>query len=414
MANKKNFDWHSEEDVGWEEERETVVPTAVPRRRRWWPALLTLVAVLGIGSWVIVRQVNVRIAATTAQVEADVLTSHKFVMDAVARRDGELLRAALSGRFPEWYTLQEELATAGALFSSPALGLTAQPALSTEGTMVTLDPEFRQANVSFAQSYVVQGADGVTDTVTLLQTAVYRRGAQRWLLSAPEADFWGEWQTSVGEHLVLRYAQRDATWANRLAADLDQLVEQTCATFVDLACPDDLQVRLYLDDEVQALRAFVDATYSWQTDDLLLHLPPLALLGLPTDEAGYRAVYRAYGAQVATAVISHLVDYECCNHAPFHQVLLDYELHQLDLKPWSLTRDDHMRVFATRQTMGPLLRHYQDSDLSYLATDDGRLAYTAVDFLLNTALPYPWTQTYPSRPSGCSAAWKRSKALSPG
>ncbi|MBE2200757.1 MAG: hypothetical protein IAE79_19245 [Anaerolinea sp.] len=387
MTNK-NFDWHSEEETGWEEKKPAVT-TAVPQRRRWWPTLLLILTLLGIGSWLITHQVNARIAATTAQVEADVRAAHELVLDAAARHDGELLRANLSGRLPDWYAMQENLTDAGALFDRSLLGLTLA-ATQPDASQIMLDPEFRQAEVSFPRAYLTMNGEGVTQTVTLQQTAVYRRGAQRWLLASPATEFWGNRQTYAGDYLIMRYPARDGAWADRLAGDLDALLGRACATLADLNCTDE-RLRLFLDEDASALRVLLDPTYSWQRDSLSLHLPPLTVIGMPLDESGYRALYRAYGVQMVTAVISHLVAYDCCEYAPFYQALLDYELHQLDFKPWPVGQTDQRRVFTGQPLMTPLLEYWLATDLTYLETADSWLLYPALDFLLKGQVTDPST-----------------------
>lgn len=394
MANK-NFDWHSEEDVGWEEQNVTM-ETTTARPRRIWITLLLILGLIGAGSWAVVWQINQRIAAITAQVEADVQASHALMLDAAAHQDRELLRSVLSGRSPDWYKMQEELADAGTLLSRPLFGLTLSDTQTDVPPEIVLDPEFKQAEVSFTQAYLVQDADGVAQTVTLQQTAVYRHGAQRWLLAVPETEFWGGWRDSFGKHLILHYPARDEAWANRLAADLDALVAHTCSMFADLECADDLQMVLRLDSGVESLSAFLDPMYAWQTDHLYLRLPALTVLGMPLDEASYQAVYRAYGAAVVTAVITDLVNYQCCDNAPFFQVLLDYELSQLDLKPWPITQNDNQRVFTAQPSLDLFLRHWPDNDLTYLTSEDGWLVYAAFDFLLNTTLTTPLSADMPT------------------
>lgn len=388
MTNK-NFDWHSEEETGWEEKKPAVT-TAVPQRRRWWPTLLLILVTAGVGSWLILNQVNTRIAATTTQVEADARAAHELVMDAAARRDGELLRASLSGRAPDWYTLQETLTNADAFFGRSLLGLPLAAAQPDTPAQITLDPEFRQAEVSFPRVYLTMNKEGVTQTVTLQQTAVYRRGAQRWLLAPPDAEFWGNRQTYAGNYLIMQYPARDGTWADRLAGDLDALLGRTCTTFADLNCTDE-RLRLFLDEDASALRVLLDSTYSWQTDALSLHLPPLTVIGMPLDESGYQALYRAYGAQVVTAVISHLVAYECCEHAPFYQALLDYELYQLDFKPWPVGQHDQRRIFTSQPLMTPLLAYWLATDRTHLKAEDSWLLYPALDFLLKGQVTDPST-----------------------
>ncbi|PVE35238.1 hypothetical protein DC030_14655, partial [Enterococcus faecalis] len=135
-----------------------------------------------------------------------------------------------------------------AFFGRSLLGLPLAAAQPDTPAQITLDPEFRQAEVSFPRVYLTMNKEGVTQTVTLQQTAVYRRGAQRWLLAPPDAEFWGNRQTYAGNYLIMQYPARDGAWADRLAGDLDALLGRTCTTFADLNCTDE-RLRLFLDED---------------------------------------------------------------------------------------------------------------------------------------------------------------------
>lgn len=375
-----NFDWHSEEDAGWEAELERPRPEK-PRGRRPWLTMLLLLAILGGVGWLGYRQIQAQIEAQTRIVEADVLASHELVLAATAVNDSELLRAVLSGRDDEWVTVQEALAAGGAWLDRGGLALRLQ-ADAVSAPRVVLAPDFNAAEVTFARAYAVNGVDGVTETVVLTQTAVYRRGSQRWLLAPPDTDFWGTLNSSRGRYVTLHFWDRDEAWGERLANDLERTVIELCLHVDGVTCEDDLHLVVRLERDAAALRLLLDPTYAWQRRDLFLDLPALTLLGMPADEAAYQAVFQAYARQVAAAVLTHLADYECCENAPFYRALLDYQLSQIGLATWPVTGVDYARLFIEKPDLGTFIPRWRDTDLQLLADEDGWLVYAMVDFML--------------------------------
>lgn len=384
------FDWRTEDDASW---REPPKPLPPESRNRPWGVIIFILLVLLTAGFVVYRQLERQIDAATTAVQTDVLATHNLVQTAVARGDLELFRSQLSGRDPAWTETQESLLTDGLIqgrefwgwqqpIFSPPLTLADLTAVS-DPLGLTMAPDLNSAELQFPLTYLVTKADGVTETITLAQTAVYRRGKNRWLLAPPEEAFWGGWVTNRGDLVTLIYPQRDSLVAEQLAADLEVMLRQLCETFPDLACPDDLHISLRLDADP----AIVLTATDWETfldGRLALHLPAPTLMGRPVDQAGYDALYRAYGAQVATAVIADRIEWECCRQAPFFRVLVDAMLRQMDLRPWPVTDADHARVLRESVGMADLNVYWDRSDWQEWSQEDGWELYTAVDFLLQS------------------------------
>lgn len=375
-----NFDWLSEEESGWEPEPERPQPPRPPRRVPWL-TLIVLCGIVGGVVWFAYQQIQARIEATTSLVEADILASHDLVLAAVAAGDDELLRTVLSGRDDAWVEVQQELAAENAWLDRDALAmhLLPEPAGAPD---LNLSPQFDEAELQFALDYAVLDGNGVTQTVTLSQTAVYRRGAQRWLLAPPEDAFWGTLNSSAGRYVTLHFWDRDELWAERLAGDLERVVLGLCTRVDGISCEDDLNINVRLDRDAATMALLVDPTYAWQRTDLILDLPSLTLIGKPVDEAGYEAIAAAYSRQVAAAVITHLADYTCCENASFYQALLDYQLSQIGLGTWPVTEADFTRIYVERPELNQFINGWRNSDLAQLEGEDAWLVYAAIEFLI--------------------------------
>lgn len=396
------FDWHTEDDAFWDE---PVSPRKRPspgRPKRPWPVILLIVLALSAAGWVVYRQVQQQLESATTAVQTDILSTHNLVQTAVARQDLELFRLQLSGRDPLWTEteealLQNNLVTGREFWgwrqsgAPETLPLTVAD-LNRGDAGIVLAPDLNAAELQFPQTYVLTTQTGLTETMTMTQTAVYRRGSQRWLLSPPDDEFWGSWVTNSGETLKLVYPERDAAVAERLAPDLETMVHDLCREWADLDCPADQHLTLRLSTDPDSL---LTATEAFPADGQPLQLPTPTLLGLPQDEAGYQALYRAYGGQLATAVIARQVGWSCCRHAPIFQVLSDYMLSQMGIRPWPITAADHTRVLRDSVSMTDLNAFWDRRDWVAWQDQDGWELYAAVDFLMQTYTfldPVPWLQ----------------------
>lgn len=325
-----SFDWQTEDENEWPREVERPShPQRIAPRRAW---LFFAVVVIGLGllGWSVYRQAQQRATVVMEEVERDVAAAHRVVVDAAQRQDVELFRALLSGRDQDWTGAQTELVTNGAWLDRAGLGLTPlhdpDPVLTT-----TVSAMLDAAEVSFMQDYTVQTPAGVTETVALRQTAVYRLGGQSWLYAPPLRDFWGAYTFYQGQRLAISYPQRDEAIALRLGRDLDVLLQRACAE-LRLDCPADQSLTLRLENDAAALLRLANWRAPLQSE-MMLALPAPSLVGLPMDDAGYQALYRGYARQTLTAFIAGRVGFECClGAAPFF-ALLDAQLAALALQP---------------------------------------------------------------------------------
>lgn len=385
MSNQ--FEWQTDEDIAWEDLPEHEVNPGPPRRRRW-PWLVLAALVLAVGAFIFYRA-NERAEANMQAMRRDIRSSHALVLQADLEQDGELFYSLLSGRDPAWTEAQDALFEGGLFLDRRPFGMTAQPvaAEASEAQEIEFDPDLLAAELMEARPYTVEVGNGLTETVTLVQISIYRLGTNRWLLSPADPEFWGESDTLRGDVLHLTYPGRDAELAERLHPDLERKLREMCRAFEAFECrTDDLRVNLTFSRSPETLLATREPVDVQQGSGNIfdLTLPAPTLVGLPEDDAAYAALFRGYAAQLVTAVTAQVVKYPCCDHAAFFEALMDYQLSQLDLRPWPVTAADYRRVLDERVDLSALGSLWLRRDVGHPYDDDTWQAYALVDFLLNT------------------------------
>lgn len=374
-----SFEWHTEDERNWE--RPEAGNENGPRRRLRWPWLLLLVAVIGSGAYFAWRQVQDRVEEGAETVRDEVRASYVLAERAARDGDQELFVSLLSGRSATWTDTQRERVDDGLLFAGTGRVFSFRPEGALVGEpAVELNPELTEAVLSVAQPFVVDAGSGLTETVVLTQTHVFRRGSQRWLLSPPDDAYWGAWQTRDGRALQVTYPQRDADIALRLQDDLERKLMEMCRTVVD--CPQDYSMRMRLETDVQSI---VQAGSGEQrlVGTREVTLPTPSLVGLPEDEAAYAALFRGYATHLISAAMIDVLDYECCEVALFQEALLEWQLSRLSLRSTPLTLQDYLHLIdapLTVERLTSLMRPYDP-----LAADEEAPpeVHAFVDFLRN-------------------------------
>jgi hypothetical protein len=396
------FDWQTEDEGAWDEAaKRPEKPEPRRSRRRWLMPLIVLVAFL-LAAWVVYRQVDQQVSAATTAVQEDVLSAHNLLQTAVAQQDSEIFRSLLSGRDPVWTESQEALLRQDLLHNRSFWGWERVGEAERPLTLDDLDPAIGQATLElsadlsqailrYPQSYRLLLADGRMEEVVLGQTAVYRRGSQRWLLSPPDDDFWGETETYEADGLLLTYPQRDEAIALPLADSIAAGLRSLCQTYPEFDCPAGRPLALTLATDPSSLADVAQYRASFATD-WQLTLPTPTLLGLPQTETGEQALHQAYAAQVTLAIMADLLGWECCAYIPsFHvfQVFADHLMHQIGLHPWPITSEDHARALRESVTIAELQTYWARSAFQEWPPPDRWELYAAADFLLQT---YPFVE----------------------
>ena len=275
---------------------------------------------------------------------ADIISSHNLLQIADAEQDEELFYSVLSGSNSSWTVAQKDLFDAGLLHDRAPLGLSApqgrEPTASADDDSLSISftSDLREAEVVSTQPFNIEIGHGLTETVHLQETTIYRLGRERWLLAAPSEKFWGQQSLLRGSRLSLSTPERDAELAERLRADLERKIDEMCQTLAEINCPANLFIEVNFSPDPASLVGTNNPQVMEGEDGVLqIVLPAPTLTGVPVDEQGYQALFRGYAGQLVTAVIYHLVDFNCCRHAVFHQALVDHQLDQLSLKPWPVS-----------------------------------------------------------------------------
>ena len=145
---------------------------AAPRRRRLLYLATVGVLVVALAA-LLYWQLQRSAAKAEARLTTEVAASHSAILDADRRDDGELFVSYLSGSDRDWAEAQQYLARHGSFLDRAAFGLALTPSATVSPT-VTLAPDLRAAELTLPQTYAVAVGNGLTETVTLQQTAVYR------------------------------------------------------------------------------------------------------------------------------------------------------------------------------------------------------------------------------------------------
>jgi hypothetical protein len=375
----QNFEWQTEEDETiWETERPPAPPPP-PKRRRWIYVLVAVIALFAAGL-VVGRQVNQRIDETRVAIEADVRAADNLARTAAAEVDGEVMITLLSGRDPVWTQTQEGLLDAQLLYGWAAapFGLEAQP--DEYGPLtVELSNDLNQAQVSGEQLYTIQTAAG-SESVALSQTWIYRRGRRNWLLSPPDDDFWGDWETTSGRYATVVFPLRDEEFALSFARDLDDALATFCAES-GLECPPNLHMHVRLETDPQALLSLADPTEMLVAGSRL-ELPTISLVGRPVDQEAYRALVNGYSAHVLSAAVGEITGWECCAQILYYQTLVDYLLAGQGLLYRQLAPENYLDLVNIRLDDIIFDELWDIENLGAVTTDNQYLMAGLVEFLI--------------------------------
>lgn len=378
------FDWQEEDDSGWDEFAAPLEHEATPlRRKKRWPVLLLSGIVLLSAGLLAFSQIRDFVEERTDDVEADVFSNYGLVVEAASTSDPELFATLLSSRDRGWTKSQLSLLDNGLIFDRQPMGMVLQTNISPTMLAASISPDLQSAEVVAHHGYTIDVGNGRSESIRLQQSLSFSLAGNRWLLSEPSFDYWGETMTEQGRYLTLTYSERDAVISRRLASELEGTLAAVCGTLRGLSCPPGILMHVHFtNDPMTLIELARPETRLQATRDLSLPTP--TLVGLPTDENSYRALYRGYAERVAAALINRVMEWQCCQRAIFYQALLDYQLRQLGLRAWPLTADMYRRALSSHPTAAAMLWERNETLEVLMTTTDWWWSHILVEFLAET------------------------------
>lgn len=375
-----SFDWQTEEN-NWEE-ASPPAPAEEPRRSglRLVPFVLLALALVIAGALTIWRQFDNRLEDVVADIEADVLASSRLVRLAADRRDGELFITVLSGRDPYWAGVHQELLSSGMLLDRTPLGLRVQTQQEPEVIELTLSPDLTEAVVVANEHYAIDVGNGITDTVLLQRRDIYRLGPAQWLLAPPLEDESGAWVVSEGRFLTLIFPEAESELAQRLSRDLDHKIAELCVVIAEMRCGNDFHLTVRLDTDPASLQlgSLLESVSDVAT---VIWLPAPSLVGVPTDEESYEALFRGYAVRIAGPALLSALGWECCEHTPIAAAVQEQVLADLALLPRRQTEAAHDHMLSNMRKLRGLFTMW-DAQESSPAEGDVEAAASVASFML--------------------------------
>ncbi len=313
-----DFDWRVETDPTWPRNEVSPEPGAVQTKSLWLKiGLLLMILSLCVAYFIAHNRAN----QVETAVHTDIIAAHDLIWQAAQRGDKELFNSLLLIKSQQQW--QGPATFSHNPFNRPQLDLALQPQ-SSQIITVAVAPSLDTAQVIAEQQYKT----AVGDPVSLHHTYIYQQQDDRWLLSAPDAAFWGELQQTETEQLVINYPARDAPLVQQLAADLNQLLNQLCQR-PNISCQSVLPLNVNLNTAGPASSRMPLFRTAF--------LPTPSLLGVPVDESGYQPLFRYYGRHLADLLWQLLPGEgsgELMNNGRFAQAAWNQYLIEHNVRTW--------------------------------------------------------------------------------
>ncbi len=335
------FDWRTDEQKGWDE---PLPPDSAAKKRlkRLKPGqfiigFVILLVVLILISFFIQKRLVVKLE----QMQADVLTSHQLIIDAVVGRDADQFISMLSDNSVAWRELQEEVLRHQLILSRKPFGLKGPIPISAttelSPTQVILSDQLDRAEVKQIFLYEVQFTADFTKTVRLEQLFQYELVGNSWLLTDvdKDTDFWGSWHRIEGDWLTLAYPERDANIAARFSDGLDALLSVICNDGV-VNCPDDFHLVIRLDPSLRTMLRLQDGPFASTIlsgyGPETISLPAPSIVGRPVDADGYDALYQGYASWLASTMYTNYApDKESIDESMLAEQMTDWGFEHVPL-----------------------------------------------------------------------------------
>lgn len=294
MSKNQHFlDWRADDDAGWEEMGPAPAGTPPRPKRHLW---LTLLCLLVAAGFLTMRHLQQQVTIATHNAESDLLATHNLLLQAILEQDQDLFLPSLSQKDIEWWRAEQELFAKGQLLDRAEWGFPLAN-VPPAGTQISLSPDLQQAEVTFNLSY----AFATDRTFDLAHTFTYHLEDGRWVLIRPEDSFWGPWITRELTHFSLIYPIRDQALGDRLANDLQNILNEVCGL---IECSSSVQIQLRLERFVGTLTQSTTASPITFMGRTTLSLPAPSLWGQPLTETGYQMLLQSYATQLTSFLLA--------------------------------------------------------------------------------------------------------------
>lgn len=234
--------------------------------------------------------------------------------------DPELVSLILPGEDLVWDDVQQSMLSRSLIFDRTALSLYAEPSPPTV-VDTTLSPDLRLATVTAHKTYTTNLTLNGTTQITLEHTNFLQNSGGFWVLSEPEADFWGEWESLETERLSLTLPATDVATMQRLIPFLEEEVARICSDLARITCPAGQVLDIQFSTDEDTLLILADEL-NVRDSEYDLVLPAPSLVGRPIDPAGDQILARGYTVHIGAAIVTKIVGWEC-NPLLFYEGLHD-------------------------------------------------------------------------------------------
>lgn len=337
-----NFEWHTEDEYGWDDEPQQQNSAETNPRRRILSALL-LLFIVATAAFFVYRQAQATVQEAVTETETELAATVALFNRAAATGDLELMRSLLSGADPEWARDMQLRAGSENLLDRSLFGM-ALVSAEPRATNISLSPDLFSAQVTSTVAYAIDVGNGLTETVLLDQPAIYRQGETRWLLAPPEdTAYWGDARLRYPDIGSVTMAQRDHEIIDRLLADIDIIHKRICAG--ESVCLKGNPTYSFSTSPSVAMT--VQPLIDWSLEPPLVTLPTPSLTGLPTTELAYEALLAGYARIMIRANLQHALSSEmaCCTQTLQFDALLDQLLAQHGLIADSFSAENYRSAF---------------------------------------------------------------------
>ena len=330
--------------------------------KRWWLRVILTIMIIAIATATAYQVLQNKVDVVNQTARDEVLASHQVITDAATKADSDLIVGFLSGRDPAWVNNVREKTSQGKLFEVPALGLPdiGRPPISTVEN-ISVSPNLDTARVETRLVYPISLDSTDYSELALIRTFVYRRGADRWLLSPPDKEDWGVQETMASTMITISYPAQDELLVKRLIARLEHTLTTICKRENGLSCPADYHVEVSLEpDQARIDDPNREEATGVSSDEITL--PSFFLVGLPLDDAGYDLLLRGYQSSIVSGIVADLVNWNCCENLLFFEAFVDHLLAELTIQPWPLEAADYEMTLATMANLFDQDRLWQITD----------------------------------------------------